>query len=148
MISFFRKGNPRGSHCVCDDRARERLLDLECWDRRTLQLPGQLLPPTVHQLSDQCRKRRSHYQCKIHVPVHRFHYQYKIDWFQNQYKIGRFYYQCRKLLLHYHQNICEFPLSVQNLQVSLSVQNTCTHVSLSMQETFVMLTLSKTQVMI
>lgn len=98
MISFFRKGNPRGSHCVCDDRARERLLDLECWDRRTLQLPGQLLPPTVHQLSDQCRKRRSHYQCKIHVPVHRFHYQYKI---------GRFYYQCRKLLLHYHQNICE-----------------------------------------
>lgn len=107
MISFFRKGNPRGSHCVCDDRARERLLDLECWDRRTLQLPGQLLPPTVHQLSDQCRKRRSHYQCKIHVPVYRFHYQYKIDWFQNQYKIRRFYYQCRKLLLHYHQNICE-----------------------------------------
>lgn len=47
-------------------------------------------------------------QCKIHVPVHRFYYQYKIDWFQNQYKIGRFYYQCRKLLLHYHQNICKF----------------------------------------
>lgn len=99
MISFFRKGNPRGSHCVCDDGARERLLDLECWDRRTLQLPGQLLSPTVHQLSDQRRKRRSHYQCKIHVPVHRFHYQYKI---------GRFHYQCRKLLLHYHQNICKF----------------------------------------
>lgn len=99
MISFFRKGNPRGSHCICDDGARERLLDLECWDRRTLQLPGQLLPPTVHQLSDQCRKRRSHYQCKIHVPVHRFHYQYKI---------GRFYYQCRRLLLYYHQNICKF----------------------------------------
>lgn len=145
MISFFRKGNPRGSHCVCDDRARERLLDLECWDRRTLQLPGQLLPPTVHQLSDQCRKRRSHYQCKIHVPVHRFHYQYKIDWFQNQYKIGRFYYQCRKLLLHYHQNICEchYQTSVKFVGFIISTKYLF-QVSLLMQETFVMLTLSKT----
>lgn len=141
MISFFRKGNPRGSHCVCDDRARERLLDLECWDRRTLQLPGQLLPPTVHQLSDQCRKRRSHYQCKIHVPVHRFHYQYKIDWFQNQYKIGRFYYQCRKLLLHYHQNM--WVISAKFVGFIISTKYLF-QVSLLMQEAFVMLTLSKT----
>lgn len=146
MISFFRKGNPRGSHCVCDDRARERLLDLECWDRRTLQLPGQLLPPTVHQLSDQCRKRRSHYQCKIHVPVHRFHYQYKIDWFQNQYKIGRFYYQCRKLLLHYHQKFKTYVSVIISAKFVGFIISTkyLFQVSLLMQETFVMLTLSKT----
>lgn len=146
MISFFRKGNPRGSHCVCDDRARERLLDLECWDRRTLQLPGQLLPPTVHQLSDQRRKRRSHYQCKIHVPVHRFHYQYKIDWFQNQYKIGRFYYQCRKLLLHYHQKFKTYVsviISAKFVGFIIS-KKYLFQVSLLMQEAFVMLTLSKT----
>lgn len=146
MISFFRKGNPRGSHCVCDDRARERLLDLECWDRRTLQLPGQLLPPTVHQLSDQRRKRRSHYQCKIHVPVHRFHYQYKIDWFQNQYKIGRFYYQCRKLLLHYHQKFKTYVSVIISAKFVGFIISTkyLFQVSLLMQETFVMLTLSKT----
>lgn len=146
MISFFRKGNPRGSHCVCDDRARERLLDLECWDRRTLQLPGQLLPPTVHQLSDQCRKRRSHYQCRIHVPVHRFHYQYKIDWFQNQYKIGRFYYQCRKLLLHYHQKFKTYVSVIISAKFVGFIISTkyLFQVSLLMQETFVMLTLSKT----
>lgn len=146
MISFFRKGNPRGSHCICDDGARERLLDLECWDRRTLQLPGQLLPPTVHQLSDQCRKRRSHYQCKIHVPVHRFHYQYKIDWFQNQYKIGRFYYQCRKLLLHYHQKFKTYVSVIISAKFVGFIISTkyLFQVSLLMQETFVMLTLSKT----